>query len=319
MGTETQTDKITRFSHAGVTWVDVHRPDSATFEELQRQYNFHPLHLTESVQKVQHLEVEREGDYLFVVLHFPVFETHTDKVRIGQVGVFLGKDFLVTVHNQASPAIEDILLNCQHSPAQADEYCGKSAAYLLYRLIGKLLENISGMVEMVESELDGIEGQVFGSTTSDAQKISRLRQKIVRLRRLIGPKRIVLEDLSGQIGSFAGVDMAKYYSNNLKMVNKLWEAIEEAKETIEIYKDAAFTTSTEQTNKTLAVLTLIFTFTIPVTVLGTVYGMNILLPGSVNGHPWRFMGSYTTLILAIALSVLAAGGMYWYFRKKKWF
>ena len=130
---------------------------------------------------------------------------------------------------------------------------------------------------------------------------------------------MVLLDLTEQINSFSGTDMSKYYSNTVKMVNKLWEGIEEDKETIEIYKDADFTTSTEHTNRILAILTLIFTFTIPVTVLASVYGMNILLPGGIETHPWTFWGKYTTLILISIVSGTVAIGMYVYFRKKKWF
>lgn len=320
VGTETRnTDKVVTQTHNGVTWVDVHKPDSETFAKLQKQYGLHPLHLTESVQKVQHTQVEREDNYLFVVLHFPVFETHTDKIWMGQVGVFLGRDFLITVHNHVSPVLQDMLLNCQHSPEQAEQYFGKGSAYLLYRFISKLLENISGIAEFVEGELDSIENLVFDNSASDAQRIGMVRQKIIRLRRLIGPKRMVLQDLAEQINSFTGQDMAKYYSNNVKMVNKLWEGIEEAKETIEVYKDADFTTSTEHTNRILAILTLIFTFTIPVTVLGTLYGMNVLLPGGIETHPWTFFGKYTTLILVAFISAGVAIGMYVYFRKKKWF
>ena len=318
-GTETANNKIVSQTHRGVTWLDVHKPDSETFAQLEKQYGLHPLHLTESVQKVQHTQVEREDNYLFVIFHFPFFETHTDKIHVGQVGIFLGKDFLITVHNHQSPVIQDMLLGSQHSPELAEKNFGKGSAYLLYRFISQLLENISGMAEIVESELDGIENIVFDNSVSDAQRIGKVRQKIVRLRRLIGPKRLVLQDLTEQINAFSGQDMTKYYSNTVKMANKLWEAIEEAKENIEIYKDADFTTSTEHTNRILAILTLIFTFTIPITVVASVYGMNVLLPGSVNGKPWRFLGEYSTLIIVVIVSGSVALGMYLYFRKKRWF
>ncbi len=317
--TKIHNSKISTHTHSGVTWVDVQDPDADDFAKLEKDYRLHPVHLKESVQKVQHTQVEREKSYLFLVLHFPVFERKSDKIHVGQVGVFLGKDYLITVHAETSPFIEDMLAECEQSPEQAEKCFKHGSAYVLHTLISKLLETISNMSDIVEDELDEIENLVFGNNKPDAQRIGKVRQKIVRLRRLIGPKKILLQDLAEQIDSFASQSMGRYFSNNVKTVNKLWEVIEEAKETVEIYKDADFTTSTEQTNKTLAILTLIFTFTIPVTVVGTLYGMNILIPGSINGGAWDFFGKYTTLGLVLAVSVIAAVAMYVYFRRKKWF
>lgn len=306
-------------THNGVTWADVRNPDSATFAQLEKDYNLHPLHLAESVQKVQHTQVEREDDYLFLVLHFPVFEPHTAKIFAGQLGVFLGKDYLVTIHANTSPFIDDVFSTSFHSEQQAEQHFGKGAAYLLYVLISRLLGSIETITDIVESELDGVEGLVFENNVSDAQRIGRIRQKIVRLSRLIGPKRTLLQDLAEQVNGFSGKDMTKYYHNSVKTVNRLWESIEEAKETVEIYKDADFTTNTEKTNKILMLLTLVFTFTIPVSIVAALYGMNVPLPGGIETGPWEFLGKYTSFGVVIAASLLLALSMYLYFKKRKWF
>lgn len=311
--------KTSTQTHHGVTWVDVENPGTETFAELEKKYHLHPLHLHESVQKVQHTEVEREANYLFLVLHYPVLETATAKVSVGQIGVFLGKDFLITVHADATLFMQGLYAECQHGTDQAKRNFGQGSAYLLYALIRRLLDHTATMTELVEDELDDIENLVFENNASDAQRIGMVRQKIIRMRRLIGPKRLVLQDLEEQVDSFAGKGMSRYYSNNVKLANKLWEVIEEAKETVEIYKDADFTTSTEKTNKILMLLTLAFTFTIPITVVGTLYGMNVLLPGGLEGGGWSFLGRYTSFELIVAFSVLFALTLFIYFKRKKWF
>lgn len=313
--TET-TDMLKSQKHKDVVWLDVQNPDSEVFEKLEHDYHLHPVHLGESIQKVQHTQVEREEGYLFMVLHFPVFDSNQDTVFTGQLGVFLGKDFLITIRTTSSPVIQNLYSQSESDPEQ---YFGEGSAHLLHNLISRLLDDISDMTEKVELELDEIENLVFDNNVSDAQRIGKVRQKIVRLRRVIGPIRLVLQDLADQIDSFSGKSMAKYYSNNTKTVNKLWEVIEEAKETVEIYKDADFTTSTEQTNEILAVLTILFTLTIPITVIGTIYGTNVPLPGGIHAGAWTFFGPYTTFGLIVTISSLAAVGMYLYFRNKKWF
>lgn len=309
---------IRRQTHAGVTWVDAENPSPEELQQLEKEYGLHPLHVRESLQPVQHIAVEREQHYLFFVLRGPRSRSQTHKITVSQVGMFLGRDYVLTIHTAPAPFLTEVW---EEGERGETNYYVHGAGSLLYVLINRLLTEIGLLTDAVMDELDRIEDSVFDSSESDAERISRLRQKIVRLSRIVGPKQFVLQDLAEQIGDFTGqgAAMQKYYASNTRMVNRLLGVISEAQETVEIFKDADFTTSTEQTNKTLAVLTVIFTFSIPATVVAALYGMNVPLPGGVTARAWTFLGQYTTFIVAVALSVLAALLMWWYFRRKKWF
>lgn len=305
--------------HVGVTWLDVQNPSDTVLAELQQKYKLHPIHLKESSQKVQHDQVEHEKDYLFLVMHYPVAaERRGHKVAFGQVGIFLGKNFLITIRTAPSNAVADLFAECTH-PDQGKLHFKHGSGYVLYLMIGRMLDEIARMTDVVTAELDTIEDVVFDNNTSDAFRIGKVRQKIVRLSRIIGPKRILLQDLADRIDATTHKNMAKYYANNTKTANRLWGAIQEAQDTIEIYKDVDFTTSTEQTNEILAVLTILFTITIPITVVGTVYGMNIHLPGGLQAGSWDFFGPYSTFVTLVGISLLFALSMLLYFRHKKWF
>ena len=86
---------------------------------------------------------------------------------------------------------------------------------------------------------------------------------------------------------------------------------------MEIYKDTDFMLSTEKTNKVLAALTIVFTFAIPGTVIGTFYGMNINLPGGINDHS-TLLGPYTSLIIITLASIIPVALMFGYFKKLGW-
>lgn len=305
--------------HNNVAWVDVENPTAAVFDQLEDEYRLHPFHLNESVQKIQLNKVEREDKYLFLLLHIPVEVAADNRIVVEQVGVFLGKDYLITIHNGRSRLIGELFDLFSRSDGHRDEYSAKGPGYLLYGIVKRLLDNLWDINQHVLNELDEIEDLVFDNNRSDAYRIGKARQKIIRLRQIIGSLRIMLDDLADQMTSFGGGHLAKYYANNTKTANKLWEVIEEAKETIEIYKDADFTTSTEQTNQILAILTLVFTFTIPITVVGTLYGMNVPVPGGIQTGAWRFLGTYTTFEILVVLSAGAALAMYLYFKRKQWF
>ena len=306
-------------THNGVTWIDAENPDANVFAAFEKEYGLHPVHLQESTQKVQLTEVEREAEYLFLLLHVTNYVGKRDKLVAGQIGVFLGKNYLITIHNEVSTLSRDLFERCVRDSKLREQCFHKSSGHALYSLIRAVLEDISRISEAVLQELDVIEDRVFDDNGSDAYPIGKLRQKISRLKRVIGPLKLVLPDLAVNIGNFGGDSLAKPYANNTKTANKLWEVVEEAQETIGIYKDADFTISTEKTNETLAILTLLFTLTIPATVVGALYGMNILLPGGVEAGSWDFFGKYTMFKLTVGASVLAAVLMFAYFRKKKWF
>jgi magnesium transporter len=304
--------------HDGTTWIDIKNPTRAVLAKLEHEYAFHPLHLEDSLLRGQPPQVEQEANYIFLLLHFPSYDEVQRKVFISQVGVFLGKDYLITLHEDSAPEVRHLFDVLESDHRQRDQHF-KSAGYLLYNVIARLLEDLLVLVQAITKELDDIEESVFDTRASEAAAIGQLRQKIIRLKRIIGSLKNVLGDLAPLINGFTGEDLAKYYASNTKMTNKLWETITEAKETVEIYKDVDFTTSTEKTNAILAVLTIIFTLTIPATVMGTLYGMNVPLPGGLATGAWTFLGTYTTLIMILTVSIVPVICMLWYFKRKHWF
>jgi magnesium transporter len=113
-----------------------------------------------------------------------------------------------------------------------------------------------------------------------------------------------------------GEELIDYFDDINDHISKVLEALDESKETIEIYKDTDNMLNSEKTNKILSFLTMLFTLSIPITVAGTFYGMNIVIPGSIN--PGQDFVDYIPLIITGSLSVLAAGVMIYYFRKLGW-
>jgi magnesium transporter len=148
-----------------------------------------------------------------------------------------------------------------------------------------------------------------------------LRREITRLRRIVSPlKRTLLEITSRDVKRLSSnpeeEDLKDYFDDINDHISKVLEALDEAKETIEIYKDTDFMLSSEKTNKILSFLTILFTLSIPITVAGTFYGMNIVIPGSVNYGDDVY--DYLPLAVTALLSILAAVIMVYYFRKFGW-
>ncbi len=304
--------------HNGITWIDVENPTRQDLEDIAREHNLHALQIEEYFAKSQLSQIEIEKEYIFALLHFPTYSSEQETIGASQMGVFLGKNQLITVHNELGHEVREVFEACEKDIEHRKTYMQKSSGYLLYKVTGDLLGDVIAIASSIDRDLDAIEDNVFDNEASDAHQIESLRRKILHTRRIVAPLKEVLNDLSTSIDVFTGENLTRYYTSNTRTAKKLWVALEEAQETIEIYKDADFTISTERTNEILAILTIIFTFGIPATVIGAFYGMNIPLPGGIETGAWTFFGTYTTLILIIIASTLPALGMYWYFKKKKW-
>ena len=120
------------------------------------------------------------------------------------------------------------------------------------------------------------------------------------------------------IQRFSEEDLAPYFDDVKDHIDKAIEILEESKETVEIYKDTDFMHVTDKSNKILAILTLIFTLSMPISIISSIYGMNVDVPIVRELDSTQFLGTYITFILIVAGSATVAFGMLLYFHRIKW-
>ncbi len=314
-------ERMQTLTHKKVTWVDITNPHRGVIGQLAQQYPFHPLHLEDCISKGQFPKIEEsdEDQYLFLLLRFPGPKADEGKILINQICFFLGNNYLVTIHEDKTDTISLIFDECFQNLQQREAFINNSSVHLLYTIIDQLTKDLSPILQVIIREVDEAEDIVFNDKVSAVYKVGQLRQKIISLRRVIGPLRVLLKDIEARVNKFSSRNLSVYFDNIIHRVEKAWETLGEAAETIEIYKDADFTFSSEKTNRILALLTIIFTFSIPATVIGTFYGMNILLPGGIESGVWNFWGDYTTLIIILLGATIPVILMLWHFKKRGWF
>jgi magnesium transporter len=287
--------------------------------ELGQKYSFHKLNLEDCLSKIQIPKIDRYADHIFIILHFPT----PDKEKgftVSQLSVFVGQSYVITIHQGDFKPLEELFSVCKADEPTRRAYMGRSSGFLLHKIIDVLVDDLLHILMKVVGNIDDIEDMVFDERISIPRQISLLRREITTLRRTVIPLRRTVLELSKDVQKFSNEDLALQFRDVQDHIEKVYEALEEAKETVEIYKDTDFMLSTEKTNKILAILTIIFTLSIPATTIGTFYGMNIPIPGTVNERegPWTFLGENTTLIFVLAISAASAVAMVIWFRKLGW-
>jgi len=304
-------------SNNGMLWINIQKPTYSEMNVLGQKYPFHKLNLEDCLSKIQIPKIDRYQDYIFAILHFPT----PDKEKgflFSQLAVFMGADYLVTIHHGELKPLEELFSMCKNDERQRQVIMGKSSGYLLHKIIDTLVDDLLHILMKVVGNIDDIEDSVFDERISIPRQISLLRREITTLRRIVIPLRRTVIDLSKDVQRFSKEDLTPYLKDVQDHIEKVFEALEEAKETVEIYKDTDFMLSQEKTNKILAVLTIVFTLSIPATVIGTFYGMNVNVPGGIQTGNWEQLGPYTTMIFVVVLSLGTALFMVLYFRRLGW-
>lgn len=312
----TEENALESLSNNGMLWINIQNPSSYEMNALGKRYPFHRLNLEDCLSKIQIPKIDRYEDHTFVILHFPT----PDKEKgflFSQLSIFMGANYVVTIHHGNLRPLEELFQACKSDEVQR-QLTMKSTGFLLHKIIDIMVDDILHILMKVVGNIDDIEDSVFDERISIPRQISLLRREITTLRRIIIPLRRTVVDLSKDVQRFSKEDLALYFRDVQDHVEKIFEALEEAKETVEIYKDTDFMLSQEKTNKILAVLTIVFTLSIPATVIGTFYGMNVNLPGGLVTGVWETLGPYTTLIFVLATSSVAALFMVLYFKRLGW-
>jgi magnesium transporter len=260
--------------------------------------------------------VEDHGDHVFLLLHFPE-EDGQGIVTSNRLSMFLGKDYIVTLHSGSLAPLLQLFASCRDD-AEKRAWLMKSSAFAAYRIIDALVGGIFTILDDVQGKLDDIESVVFDETKSQAVPINHARHQLAALGRILFPLRLYLPDLA-KAQKFSTEDLAIFFSDLNHKVALSSGIIDEMKELLEIYKDTDFVTSSNRTNNVLSVLTILFTLTIPATLLSSIYGMNIPLPGGLTTGPLEFAGPYSSFLVIFVLMLIPALVMVWYFRRAGWF
>ena len=314
-------NKIETIQGEEFVWIDLQNPDRSDVEKLAEKYNFNALNIEDCMTKFELPKLDSYDDHFFVILHFPPLAQKIGISKNSQLSIFVGRDFLVTVHQGDLKPLVELVEICKTSIDQQrkDRLLGKSSGLLLHEILDVLVDDLLHTSRKIIANLDDIEDRVFDETKPVARSIALLRREINRLRRIANPlKKFVLE-ITKHVKRFSDNDdeLTLFYDDVIDHIDKVIETLEESRETMEIYKDTDFVLSTEKTNKVLAVLTIIFTLAIPSTVIGTFYGMNVDLPGGIGSNS-MFLGPFTTFIIVIVASAIPAIMMFAYFKKLGW-
>ena len=266
-----------------VRWIDWVWLSEIEKVNLLKGYNFHELDMEACLEDNQTARIDTYDDYLFVILHFPEYNTKTDSFMLNEFNIFIWKDFIITLEYFWGPHIDEIFERYKTAKAEKDKEIKLSSAFILYEIIQIMLEKMFRVSGNVKKEINFIENKVFENANSNLVKeIMSKKRSIFVFKHMFNPQVVVLKWLEFHIKTLFMWQIEVYFEDLEDKLNNIINNIKILEEYIDSIEDAFKTIIDIKTNFVIKVLALFSALLLPLTLITSFYGMNVDLPYSNN-------------------------------------
>jgi magnesium transporter len=305
----------------GMAWIGLYRPDYDELKQLADEFNLHELALEDAIEAHQRPKIDRYGDTLFTVLRPARYLDATEEVEFGEVHIFTGPDFVITVRHAETPNLGDVRKKLERNP----ERLALGPEAVLYAIIDQVIDEYSPVIAGLENDIDEIENQLFEGDPSVSRRIFDLSREVIEFQRATKP----LEEVFA-----AFVEGFEKYGVDLDLQRRLFDSRDHCMRIIErvdsfrqvlqnaLMVQATLVTqrqndemkmlaeSSNQQNEEVKKISAWAAIGFAPTLVGTVYGMNFkFIPE---------LGLRYGYFLAIGLMAASSGSLYLIFKKRAW-
>ncbi|MFJ5781585.1 magnesium and cobalt transport protein CorA [Streptomyces hydrogenans] len=305
----------------GMAWIGLHHPTEAELHSLAAEFDLHELAVEDALEAHQRPKLERYGDTLFVVLRAARYLDAQEEVDFGELHLFVGPDFLITVRHGAAPDLSAVRRRMEQNP----ELLALGPEAVLYAILDAVVDGYAPVVAGVQNDVDEIETEVFGGDPAVSRRIYELSREMVEFQRATRP---LVGMLHGLMAGFAkyGTDeeLQRYLRDVADHVTHTSERVDGFRQALAEILTVNATLVTQQQNAEMRALAeagfeqneeikkisswaaILFAPTL----VGTIYGMNF-----DNMPELHWAGGYP---FAVVLMAVVCTSLYVVFKKKDW-
>jgi magnesium transporter len=292
-------------SHARV-WVDLEDTGPAGFDALQPSLAFHPMAVEDCVTDVNFPRVDDYGPYLYLAVHSARWDENEIGPTIKELDILLGKNYIVTYHEEPTRGVT----RAREMVGRRGGILGKGPDHLLYLILDVMVDNYMPILEGVQEKVDALEEAILHKPDRRRlAEILRFKRGIAQLRRIVGPQRDTILTLTRDEHEQIRPEIRPYLRDVYDRLARISDLLDSFRDELATILDIYVSQVSNQLNEVMKVLTLITVIIVPVTLVASIYGMNVVFPGANTRHGWW---------TAVGLMVFTALGMVWFFRSRKW-
>ena len=288
-------------------WVDLKAPGEPERRLLSEEFGFHPLSVEDAVSALQFPKIETYPGYLYVVLHGIDAEPKQTQFATRDVDFFLGRNYLVTVHDGDSRSI-----NAIHEVCTRHEHILKEGPVaLMHRIVDQMVDNYRPVFEEIEARPGHLEEEAFAGHERLSRRVMKLKRDVSSMRRVLVPQRDAIGRLARREFPAISDEMTYRFRDVYDHVVRLTEEAVLFQDRITGIFEVNLSSVSNRLNQVMKLLTVMSTIFLPLTVLTGMWGMNITIPhfpGGTDAQFWWIFG----LMFVICLAMLV------FFRRNRW-
>jgi magnesium transporter len=303
---------VHELSASDLTWINVVSPDVETAQVLAERFGWHPLDVEDVVSKRQRPKVDAYEDdgYLFAVLHFPVYDKDVGRLNAGELDIFIGHDYVVTIPNRELHPVMRLFARCENDEEYREQLFARGSGRLVYDVLDDLFDYCFPILDKIAHKLDVIEDEMFeGASEEVVRDLSNVKQEIISYRKIVKPVRSTLRVLERRVEAFLPEELELYFDDIVDAAERIWDLLDNYKEVVEGLESTNESVISHRQNDVLRLLTVFTVIVLPLTMLTGVFGMNVAFPGE---------GTHEAFWVIVAVLVAVLVGMVGFFRWKRW-
>jgi len=304
-----------------IAWIGLYRPDDRELGSLAGEFDLHELAVEDAIKAHQRPKIERYGETLFVVLRAAYYDDGRETVDFGEVHVFVGPDFVITVRHSESPDLSAVRRRLEDDP----ELLALGPEAILYAILDRIVDGYAPVVDGLGNDIDEIETEVFGSDPGVSRRIYELTREVIEFQRATQPLAAVLAQLGAGFAKYGTNEELQRYLRDVE--DHLTRVIEQVDGFRQLLRDILTVNATlvaQRQNEEMRALSIASieqnddvkrisawaAILFAPTLVGTVYGMNF---DDMPELHWSFGYPF-----ALVLMVLVSVALWAVFKLRRW-
>jgi magnesium transporter len=281
-------------------------PGPGELAVMQHEFDLHELAVEDARHGHQRPKVEEYGDSIFAVLH--MIEVVDGELKIGELDIFAGPNYVLSVRNLAQKGFTDVRARCEREPHLLEN----GAGFVLYALMDSVVDRYFPVLDLLETELETLEGRMFagGSARANIEAMYALKQKLMVLKHAVGPLYEGVGKLYGGRVPKVCAGSQEYYRDVYDHLSRLNQSVDSLREMVTTALSVNLSLIALQENETTKRLAACAALVAVPTLIAGIYGMNFKHMPELN---WEF--GYP---MALSLMVGIDAWLFTRFRKAGW-